>query len=644
MANDVQSILDNRAIFSELTRDIDRIAAHPSLRGLAHGFDLEGLVKGLGNSRPGLESAARKYGSLEKIIRLTGRPSIFVVDGTFVKPVLNTWDQALNAARGPLEQAIAAVGRVEIQNQPDGVGTAWMIAEDLAVTNAHVARVFAREAGSGKYRFVKIANKTPRVYVDFCEEYKVDGHREFEVLEVLYIAPDDDPDIAILRLANSSSRRLPPPIPLSNGTTGIGPNVKIAVIGYPHYDSAEEPQVRRDIFGDVYGVKRLCPGETMPSDPTDWFFAHDASTLGGCSGSVVLDLAKGTAVGLHFSGTSRVANYAVRAPAIRDALTKLGKAPTGVSVFLPLEGPGEPERTVPLGALSERTGYDPRFLGLDVPHPRVTDEARLPDRTDGKSRSEPLAYQHFSLQIDRQYKQAIWTAVNIEGTALQNPSRPGTSYWTKDPRVAGDTQIGHEFYKNSGFSRGHLVRRLDPAWGTHANVGNQDTFFFTNASPQDQEFNDKFWGDLEDEVLRDAEGQKVTVFTGPAFSDDSYYYENGGVEALVPNRFWKLVLLRRNGRLAASAYTLDQAPYLEDSQSGARWRVYQVAIADLENELGIDFGAAVRDADAINVLEAAVRHRLLRDASEAIFFPRTPVPAAPDDPEKRTLGDLHALT
>lgn len=642
MGTDIHTILQNRAIFTELSRDIGRIAAHPSLRGLTHGLDLEGLVKGLGTTPPGLESAARKYGALEKIIRVTGRPSLLVIDGTFVKPVLNIWDQTLNAARGALESAIAAVGRVEVQHRPDGIGTAWMVTEELAITNAHVAREFAYPAGNGKYRFYKVAGKTPRVFVDFWEEYRVDGQREFEVVEVLYIAPDEAPDVAILRMAGAYGRKLPPPIPLASDSAPIGEAVKIAVIGYPHYDSVEDPRIRREIFGDIYGVKRLSPGETMPSDAAEWFFAHDASTLGGCSGSVVLDLTRGTAIGLHFSGNSGLANYAVRASAVRAVLATLGAAPKPATVFLPLVAPGEPERTVSLSALKGRAGYDPTFLGVDVPPPRVTDEDRLVARTDGQPRSEPLAYQHFSLQIDRSYKQAIWTAVNVEGTALKNPSRPGTSFWAKDPRIPDDAQIGHEFYKNSGFSRGHLVRRLDPAWGEHAGLANQDTFHFTNASPQDQDFNDKFWGDLEDEVLRDAEGQRVTVFTGPVFSDESYYYENGGVEALVPNRFWKLVLLRRNGRLAASAYTLDQAPYLEDSQSGARWRVYQVAIADLENDLGVDFGAVVRESDALNVLESTGRHRLLRDASEAVFYPRTPARAAgeTDRPETIEVGVL----
>jgi endonuclease G len=39
--------------------------------------------------------------------------------------------------------------------------------------------------------------------------------------------------------------------------------------------------------------------------------AHDCTTLGGNSGSAVIDVATGLVVGLHFGGEYVVANYAV---------------------------------------------------------------------------------------------------------------------------------------------------------------------------------------------------------------------------------------------------------------------------------------------------------------------------------------------
>ena len=51
---------------------------------------------------------------------------------------------------------------------------------------------------------------------------------------------------------------------------------------------------------------------------------HDASTLGGNSGSVILDMATGLAIGLHFAGSFLQANYAIPAAVVRQVLEKCG--------------------------------------------------------------------------------------------------------------------------------------------------------------------------------------------------------------------------------------------------------------------------------------------------------------------------------
>ncbi|WP_315816255.1 hypothetical protein [Paraflavitalea speifideaquila] len=56
-------------------------------------------------------------------------------------------------------------------------------------------------------------------------------------------------------------------------------------------------------------VKRLAPGKITNVTPTRIF--HNCSTLGGCSGSAVIDLNTGNAVGLHFAGRFLQSNYAV---------------------------------------------------------------------------------------------------------------------------------------------------------------------------------------------------------------------------------------------------------------------------------------------------------------------------------------------
>src|SRR6185503_4931810 len=77
----------------------------------------------------------------------------------------------------------------------------------------------------------------------------------------------------------------------------------------------------RQIFGDVYDKKRLAPGQVTGVGPDE--MEHDCSTLGGNSGSLLVNLRTGEGVGLHFSGLFLQANFAVPAPRVRDLLRRV---------------------------------------------------------------------------------------------------------------------------------------------------------------------------------------------------------------------------------------------------------------------------------------------------------------------------------
>ena len=73
-----------------------------------------------------------------------------------------------------------------------------------------------------------------------------------------------------------------------------------------------------NIFGRIYNKKRLAPGGVTRVEPTR--ILHNCTTLGGNSGSTVMDLDSGQALGLHFSGSFLATNYAVRADVVRQLL------------------------------------------------------------------------------------------------------------------------------------------------------------------------------------------------------------------------------------------------------------------------------------------------------------------------------------
>jgi endonuclease G len=92
---------------------------------------------------------------------------------------------------------------------------------------------------------------------------------------------------------------------------------EVIVVGYPARDSRNDLKVQDEVFSGLYNVKRLQPGKVRPRAKIQSFetlvnaMTHDASTLGGNSGSAVIDVATGEVVSLHFGGIYLQGNYAV---------------------------------------------------------------------------------------------------------------------------------------------------------------------------------------------------------------------------------------------------------------------------------------------------------------------------------------------
>lgn len=196
------------------------------------------------------------------------------------------------------------------------------------------------------------------------------------------------------------------------------------------------------------------------------------------------------------------------------------------------------------------------------------------------------------------------TGANIDGRSLRRPAR--ASSWSLDKRIDLRAQAGNEVYSDSGFSRGHMVRRLDPVWGSEAEVSeaNADTFHFTNCCPQEQvAFNDKLWGDLEDYILEkaDAEDIKINVYTGPIFKDDDP--EVKGLAS--PMSFWKVVAWKEPKGLRAVGFVLSQAPFVDIEFAGGPYRASERSLASIGRAAGITFEASLLDADVHRGEESA---------------------------------------
>jgi endonuclease G len=245
-----------------------------------------------------------------------------------------------------------------------------------------------------------------------------------------------------------------------------------------------------------------------------------------------------------------------------------------------------------------RSGYNAQFLAVPVPLPALSDNQRagaaLNRQAEPGQDPAVLPYQHFSLVVDRNRRLARYTAVNIDGSLSRSPDR-GRGAWFYDPRLGREEQTGNELYTDNDFDRGHLVRRLDPAWGTDeqtARVGNDDTFHFTNSAPQHRLFNQgqSLWAGLEDYLLETAQaaGQRISVFTGPVFTAADPVYRG----VAVPLAYWKIAVLDKpGGGQSATAYLISQRQLVDRMVTESFVpETFQVPVRTVGELTGLDFG------------------------------------------------------
>jgi endonuclease G len=594
----IASVLRSPELRAELA---ERAANQELVRHRELAFSGEVIADHLGRRRSAEEDVEffQSRRMSEAIILEQGRPVLFVREGMVDVATLNDVEAKLKPVRQKMKKPIAGVGRIELFDHDtyDWCGTGWRIDEDRIITNRHVAAVFAQRQGARfTFRFNQMG-KEVRARIDFREEYRGATSEEFGIAEVLWVADDTDtaPDVAILKVRRDDGL----PQPLTLAARDAAPGQDIAAVGYPARDSRNDAAIMSRLFQDIYDVKRFSPGLVVSVPDGAWYLTHDATTLGGNSGAAVLDLATGAVVGLHFGGSFRETNYAVKASTLRGLLARRSWVPvTRETLGVPTEAFKDAERTKK--EMEGRTGYRSEFLGeaVELPTPGKSHSVLEVGFPDGA-----LPYTHFSIVMSGTRRFPIFTAENLDGELKISLKRKDR--WGYDPRIPKKAQVGHqEFYGPQPFDKGHMVRRENPGWGAtreEAMLGEDDTFVYTNAIPQMPQLNQKTWLSLENYVLENArtEGFKVCVFTGPVFRDDDPSYS----DVQVPTDFWKVVVAidADTQGLLSSAYLLSQEGFmpLEGFRYGP-FKTYQVPLSRVEELADVRFPAAVQSADVFS--------------------------------------------
>ena len=248
--------------------------------------------------------------AIEAIVLPKERPVVDIVDGTYEAPPSPFQHFGDNPVRTVVQKAIPSIGRVELPNHPSLPygGTGFVVGQGLLMTNRHVAELFSVGIGREELSF----RPGLTAAIDFKRERDRPEAHPFAIARVAMVHPYWD--MALLVVDGLATV---PPLTLAVAAPADIAGHEVAVIGYPALDPRNNVDLQNRIFRGIFNVKRLAPGKLRDLGDINSFghvvsaATHDSSTLGGNSGSAIVDVTTGKVVALHFAGRYLEANYAV---------------------------------------------------------------------------------------------------------------------------------------------------------------------------------------------------------------------------------------------------------------------------------------------------------------------------------------------
>jgi len=195
----------------------------------------------------------------------------------------------------------------------------------------------------------------------------------------------------------------------------------------------------------------------------------------------------------------------------------------------------------------------------------------------------------YTLSYNEKHEQANWIAYLLTADEiLKAVSR--TDNFRPDAAVRTGS-AGNQDYQGSGYDRGHLAPAADMCWSRQAM---DESFFYSNMSPQDQGFNRGIWKQLETQVRKWAvDNQAIYVVTGPILTANLKFI--GPNHVSVPRYYYKVLLDFTRPGLKGIGFILPNA------SSSLSLQQFAVPIDSIEQVTGIDFFPALPDDLEMNL-------------------------------------------
>lgn len=194
-----------------------------------------------------------------------------------------------------------------------------------------------------------------------------------------------------------------------------------------------------------------------------------------------------------------------------------------------------------------------------------------------------ISHTGFSLVYNEEHEQANWVAYYLCKTRSVKKADRSNKFLLDSKILTGSANDAD--YKGSGYDRGHLCPAADMAW---SKITMNESFYYSNMSPQTPSFNRGVWKKLE-ELVRNWATTHDTIYvvTGPVFTESMTTIGKNNVA--VPKYYYKVILDYKQNRKQGIGFLL---PNEASSLSLAN---FVVTIDSVEKATGIDFYHILED-------------------------------------------------
>jgi endonuclease G len=209
--------------------------------------------------------------------------------------------------------------------------------------------------------------------------------------------------------------------------------------------------------------------------------------------------------------------------------------------------------------------------------------------------NEKLVVHHtaYSLLYSEEHEQAIWIAYELTSEET-NKKFDRSDKFIVDPSIKTGSATNAD-YTGSGYDRGHLAPAADMSW---SNQTMQESFYYSNMSPQDPSFNRGIWKKLEELVRTWAvENKALYVVTGPILTKGLPTI--GPNKVSVPEYYYKVLLDYSEPDLKAIGFILPNKAGSGSIQD------FAVSVDKVEKITGLDFFPMLPD-NKESVLESSI--------------------------------------